>query len=444
MRDLILMAAISVAALIGFRRPSLGALTFVFLGFFSPQSYTWGFARTFPFSQVIAVSTILGLFVSSERKALPLQRETILLVLLWGFFGISTFGALYPEEALERYIHVSKIFLLIVIVVMVINSQDKLYSLIRVIGFSLGFYALKGGTFALLSGGGHTVYGPETSFLYANNSIGLALAMNIPVLIYLLRTEQSSQVRWIIRAMLFTSYPAIVCTYSRGAWLGMVVATVVSLLKSRKRFLIIGLGGIIAVVLQTIVPHITPDRLVQRYDALVNYETEDSAQSRFWNWEFCKRVGFARPLIGGGFNYYTIESYAAFYPEFQERWPGKVWSCHSSWLTVFGEHGIPGFLIWLSLVISCMMTLANIRRYARRIPEESHLTDFVEMVKGSLVTYFVIGTFIDAAYFDLLYYFIALTVIQKRVMTSAVTNIDRSPDPLRIGLTSNAYSTAGA
>jgi putative inorganic carbon (HCO3(-)) transporter len=407
-----LLVAVVMASLVALRRPSFGFLTFAFLGFAVPQSFTWGFGRTFPFSQIVAASTIAGLFMSSERKTLAMHRETVLLILLWAFFGVSTLSALYHTEALEQFLLVSKVLLMTIVATLVINTEEKLNSLIRIVGYSLGFYGFKGGLFAIVSGGALIVWGPEDSFLYANNSIGLGLAMNIPILLYLLKIEQSARLRWVLRSMLLFTYPAIVCTYSRGAWLGMVVVTVMSVLKSRKKFFAIGLAGVVILVLQVFSPQITPDRLQERYATLVNYEEDASAQSRLWNWEFCKRVGIARPLSGGGFNLYRLESYANFYPEFLERWPGKVWSCHSSWLSLFAEHGIPGFVVWFTLLIATVRTLRQIRAYGRATGK-LHLLTFVDMIQNSLAAYFVVGTFIDAAYFDIFYYFIAFTIIQK-------------------------------
>jgi len=444
MRDIVLLAAVIAAALMAVRRPSFGLLTFVFLGVVAPQSYTWGFGRTFPFSQLIAISTVVGMFVSPERKTLGIQRETLLLILLWAFFGASTFVALYPGEALEAFLLVSKIFLMIIVATFVINSEEKLNSLIRVIGYSLGFYGLKGGFFAIVSGGGFIVWGPEDSFLYANNSIGLGLAMNIPVLLYLLKVEQGSWRRWILRSMLFLTYPAIICTYSRGAWLGMIMVTAMSVLKSRRRFVALVLAGLVVLAVQ-IGPRIAPDRLQQRFDSLVNYEEDSSAQSRFWNWEFCKRVGLARPLSGGGFNLYRLESYANFYPEFLTQWPGKVWSCHSTWLTLFAEHGIPGFVIWFTLLICCLMSLRQIRAYGKRAGS-LYLSNFVDMVQNSLVAYFVVGTFIDAAYFDIFYYFVAFIIIQKGMILRQTREAARSVAPAEFGrlLTTGTAVDAGS
>ena len=418
MRDIILLAAVAIASLIAIRRPSFGLLTFAFLGFIAPQSYTWGFARIFPFSQIVAVSTILGIFLSSEKKTFFIRRETFLLISLWACFGLSTLTALYPTEAFDQFVLVSKIFLMIIVATTVINTEGKLNWLIRVVGYSLGFYGLKGGLFAILSGGDLIVWGPEDSFLYANNSIGLGLAMNIPILLYLLKVEQSSWLRRLLRLTLFLTYPAIICTYSRGAWLGMVIVTVASLFKSRNKVLAVALTVILAVVFQMVVSQIGPERLQDRYDTLVNYQEDASAQSRFWNWEFCKRVGLARPLSGAGFDFYRPESYANFYPEFLTRWPGKVWSCHSTWLTVFAEHGIPGAGIWLALMMCSVISLRQIRAYASTATPKSHLLDFVDMVQNSLIAYVVVGTFIDAAYFDILYYFIGFIVIQKGILAS--------------------------
>jgi len=53
----------------------------------------------------------------------------------------------------------------------------------------------------------------------------LALVMNIPLLYYLLKTETITWLRWLIKAMLLFSFPAVVCTYSRGAWLGLAMVT---------------------------------------------------------------------------------------------------------------------------------------------------------------------------------------------------------------------------
>src|SRR5581483_9684515 len=167
-------------------QPVFGLLLFTCLGFLNPHSMTWGIGRTFPFSQLAGITTIVGYLFWSEPKRFPRQQELMLLLALWGMFGISTLFAIYPDKALTPFIRLSKILLMVFLSLSLINTDQRLHLLLRVIAFSLGFYGFKAGIFVILNGGNYLVWGPEDSFLYANNSIGLALAMNIPLLWYLL------------------------------------------------------------------------------------------------------------------------------------------------------------------------------------------------------------------------------------------------------------------
>lgn len=417
MRDLIFIAIVVACSIVALRRPVFGLLVFVCFGFFNPQGMTWSWGRSFPFAQFTGIATILGYSFWSEPKRFPRQREAFLLLALWGVFGISTLFAIYPDIAMARFIHVSKILLMVVLSMSIINTEHRLLLLLRVIAFSLGFYGLKGGFFAVISGGGYMVWGPEESFLYANNAIGMALTMNIPILIYLLKFETNKWLRWMIKAMIFFSYPAVICTFSRGAWLGLAVVTGLMVWKSRRRFMIITVAGILAIVLLPILSQTLPQRVVERYDDLVNYKEEASAESRFWNWEFCKRVGLSHPLTGGGFEYYSKELYAVYFPEFIARWGSqKVWSCHSIWYTIFGEHGFPGLIFWIGLLGSYLLSLRKMRASASRHPEMSWAVHCADMLQSAVLAYMVVGTFLDAAYFDMFYYLIAILVISKEMI----------------------------
>src|SRR5262249_14878477 len=119
-------------------------------------------------------------------------------------------------------------------------------------------------------------------------------------------------------------------------------------------------------------------------------------------------------------DFYSLESYAKFYPEFQERWPGKVWSCHSMFLTIFGEHGAVGAAIWVALLVSVLLRLRSLRLYGRLNHQQS-LIDFVDMAQGALVAYFVVGVFLDAAYFEIFYYLIGFVIIQQALISSALS-----------------------
>jgi probable O-glycosylation ligase (exosortase A-associated) len=413
MRDLVLIIFVVVCGLLALKRPVIGILTFVFLGFLNPQSMTWGLGRRLPFSQFVAISTIVGYFFSSEPKRLPRQRETFLLIALWAVFTVSTFLAFHPDKAFERLIFISKILLMVLFSTLIINDETKLRWFLRVIALSLGFYALKGGFFAFVTGGKYLVLGPEESFLEANNAIGLALGMNLPLLAYLIKTESNRWLRRVMIAMFIFTYPAIICTFSRGAWVGLGIATVLIIWKSRYRFVIVPALGVIGIVTLSYFPQVFPERVVDRYSDLVNYAEEASVQSRLANWECCRRIGMVNPIAGAGFDFYSVEIYEKYFPEFLERYPNKIWSCHGVWHTIFAEHGFPGIFVFVGLVISSLMSLRKIQSQGLANPPLSH---YAEMLTAALITFGVVGTFYDAAYFDMFYYLVAAIIIIKEII----------------------------
>lgn len=427
MRDTLLTAIVIVCSIVALRRPFYGVLTVAGLTYLNPQSFTWTFGRTFRYSQIMGAATIAGYVLSRERKPLLNFRETRLLIMLWATFGISTLFAIQPAQALARLILVSKTLLMAFLSTSLITTQRRLHLLLRVIAFSLGFYALKGGVFVLLTGGKYTVWGPELSVFEASNSIGFALAMNIPLLVLLSRIETHPWLRLLTRVMLLLSYPATIATYSRGAWLGLAVATALLVLRSKYRIRLVTAGLALGILFGPSLLKWLPDRLVDRYDELVQYEQEASAESRFWNWEFCKRVGLAQPLYGAGFEFYGRELYAKYFPEFIDRWgTNKYWSCHSMWFTILGEHGVPAVILWVTLLGSCLLSLRQLRLFGRTHPGMLWIAHYAEMLHASLVTFMVIGTFLDTAYFSIYYDLVAVIIILKGIVGRGQTEASLS------------------
>ncbi len=413
MRDILLLALTGTLSATALVRPVVGILAYVAYSVMGPHSYAWGFARSFPHVKTLAICTLLGYAFWSEPRQFPRQRELIWLLALWGVFGCSTALALAPDRAIDFFVHVSKIFLMILICVSLINTEDRLHLLTKIIALSIGFYGLKGGIFVLRSGGVAPIEGPDDSYLQANNALGMAMAMNVPLLFYLSKTESNAWLRRLMRAMLVLSYPAVAGTFSRGAWLGLAVVTGLLVLKAKSKALKVVAAMTLVVAAFVIVPRLSSEQLANRFSTVNNLEQDTSAQSRLWSWTFCARVGLELPLSGAGFDYYSLEAYARFYPEFLERWPGKVWSCHSVWLTIWGELGIPGVLAWGGLLISSLLSLKRLKQYTVTQPEPQWVGHYAEMLQLSLVAYMICGSFVDIAYFEMYYFMVALIILIK-------------------------------
>lgn len=416
MRDAILMVmtlSIGVGAL---RNPYLGMLAYVGYSLLGPHSYTWSFARSFPHVQLIAAATIVGYMLSTRKSGLPRQRQLAYLGILLGIFTLSTLMGLEPALAYVELIRMVKVLLMVLFLVLIIDDEQRLYQLLRVITLSLGLYAVKAGIFFLGSGGAGLVVGPSETFLEANNSIGVALAMNVPLLVYMARMESRPWLRTSMRIMTVLSYPAVIGTSSRGAWLGLALVSVLLLLRRGVSPAKVAIAAVFAALILAVFPLTMPDNIVKRYEALENYEEDGSAQSRFWSWRFCATVGLSRPVLGAGFNFHSIDAYRRYMPEMLEKWPGKLWSCHSTWLGMLSDHGVPAFALWITLLVSCLTSLRQMRRYAPDDLTLSWVRSYGTMLEISLLGFILMATFLDFAYFELYYQFVGVIVIINEIL----------------------------
>ena len=118
------------------------------------------------------------------------------------------------------------------------QDRARLRWLYMVPALGIGFYGFKGGIWVLVTGGGELVFGPDMSFFADNNTLGLALCMVLPILLYLSRDEKRQWLKRILQVTFCLSIISIIFTYSRGAFLGLFVILSVLIWRSpwRMRF----------------------------------------------------------------------------------------------------------------------------------------------------------------------------------------------------------------
>ena len=156
MRTIILLIVVLICSGVAVRRPYIGVLTFAWLGFFNPQSYTW---VEIPYSLIVALATVSGFLLSSEPKTdSDAARNDTDGDAMGNFWRDQLVCYVFPDRAMIQLNFVSKIFLMVFITICVLTSQDKLHSLVRVIALSLGFYAVKSAIFVVMTGGTQMVW----------------------------------------------------------------------------------------------------------------------------------------------------------------------------------------------------------------------------------------------------------------------------------------------
>ena len=77
LRDILLFGILLAVLLLIMRRPFYGCLGWVIFGVMNPHRLSWGLAYDFPFSQIIAVATLLGLVLTKQHRSIKGGAATI-------------------------------------------------------------------------------------------------------------------------------------------------------------------------------------------------------------------------------------------------------------------------------------------------------------------------------------------------------------------------------
>jgi probable O-glycosylation ligase (exosortase A-associated) len=408
MRDIAITLAVFGSLPFILARPWIGILVWTWLGFMNPHRLAWGFSTTMPFAMIVAVTTIVAIFISREPKKFSRQPEMLLMLVFLAWMLVTTVMAYYPALAWEQFNKVWKIFLMIFVATLVINTRERLQALVWVIALSIGFYGVKGGLFTLLTGGGFHVRGPEGTFIAGNNEIGLALCMTIPFLYYLQQIASHRLLRLAMLGAVMLTVVAAMGTQSRGALLGLGAMGAFLWLKSPNK---VQIGLLVGVSVLVLVP-IMPDTWVERMQTIRTYGEDASAMGRLNAWGMAFNLASAR-LFGGGFETFRQAQFAQFAPD-----PRYQADAHSIYFEVLGEQGFPGLALFLLIAGMTWLSASRIIRACKRNQELKWLRDLMAMTQVSMIAYLVAGAFLGLAYFDYFYNLVVIVVIAKDLEAS--------------------------
>src|SRR3990172_4940999 len=224
MRDILLTLILIPLVPACLFRPWIGILGWLWVAYFSPHGQTWGFGRSIPIALLIGGATLVGLLFTRDRKPLSRAPGVYLLFAFAVDFTFTTILSLNPNLAWGKWQWVTKGLLMTFVAMTLFQDRVRLRYMYMVTALSLGFFGVRGFFWVLRTGGGGGwVMGPDLSFFSDNNELGLALCMILPILLYLSREEPRPWLKLLFRATFAMSAVSILFTYSRGAYLGLMV-----------------------------------------------------------------------------------------------------------------------------------------------------------------------------------------------------------------------------
>jgi probable O-glycosylation ligase (exosortase A-associated) len=408
MRDIILVLVVLASIPLILRKPFFGVLVWIWLGLMNPHRLCWGFATELPFSQIIAVILLISFLISKESKRIHWNGLLVLLALWWVWMLIAALGADFGNPWSE-WGRIWKIMLLTFVMIILTNSRERLNAIVIIAVLSIGFYAVKGGIFTILTGGSYRVWGPARSFIGGNNEVGLAMIMTLPLMRYLQLSATRKSVKriWILAMSL--TFVAILGTQSRGAFVGVAVMFLYLILKSRNR---VGLALLLVLLIPAAL-WMMPESWYARMNTIETYQQDASAMSRINVWHTAWNATLDHPITGCGFNMWTRDLFNKYAPD-----PSSVHDVHSIYFEVLGETGFVGLGIFLLIGVTALLTLRRVGVYAAAEQRLTWMRDLSSMVFVSLMGYAASGAFLGLAYFDYYYLMVAITVTLQRLMTT--------------------------
>lgn len=412
MRDMTLFVMLLALVWMAWRKPWIGVVGLALLGAMHPQSYGGEWMSRFPVYRVLFLVTCVAVGVDYWRtKRYPRlfwDWRLAVLGLLFAHFALTTQLALLPDTARGRLIEVSMLVPPLLLTLWLADSREKLHYLIVATAAGIALVALKGGYWAVMTGFADRVYGPPNSQIGGNNEFAVALAMTIPLLVLWLRQTHDRPLRWTIIAAITLCYIAALTSWSRGGLVSLAAMSAFLVWNSKQKYLAVLLVAAgVAVALVNL-----PEKWLSRMETISSYEEDQSFQGRQATWRQGLSYLQRDPWTGSGF-----EGWRAVTAKFSGRGDPATLDWHSAYIEVLAEHGIPGFILWGTLLAGTMIGLTRMIGHGRR-RGEPWLVDYGAMLRAALVAYAAGGLTLGITYWELLFQLLGYSLIALRLSTA--------------------------
>jgi putative inorganic carbon (HCO3(-)) transporter len=403
MRDVLITLLIFGTLPFILKRPYIGVLVWSWISYMNPHRLTWGFAYNVPFAQIVAVTLLISLLFSKEKKTIPVDGFLIVWIIFLVWITITTLFAIEPVRAFAEYQQVIKIQLMTFVTMMCMRDIKRIHMLVCIICISIGYYSVKGGLFTVLTAGHYRVYGPPQSFIRENNALALATLMVIPLMYYLQSVSQKKWVKLAWLASMLVSCVSALGSQSRGALLALLSLGGYFWLQTRAKII----SGVSIVTLGFLAFTFMPQSWHDRMDTIRNYQEDLSAMGRLGAWDLSRKIAEDR-FIGGGFAPFTLDVYEKYLHPVE-----KPWVAHSIYFSMLACHGWPGLIIFLIILALTWRNLTKIGIATKGDPRLRNINILSRMLKLSLLAFMTGGAFLSLGFFDLPWHIIAIAFLLK-------------------------------
>ncbi|MFY0523470.1 O-antigen ligase family protein [Archangium gephyra] len=336
-------------------------LAFLACIYLSPGEWIPGADRWRPALLTSAMATGLFLLGRVGRRQ-PLWaggQRGVLLMCFCGLAFVSLRWSLYPDVTRSTAAELLKWVLVYLTVINLVTTERRLrWALLALILSSL---ITSRGVIAWHNAGVELVEGYRARWLgvYADpNRMAMSVGIVVPLAVaFFVRRRSAWWVRLACGVAAAMAITAMVLSYSRGGFLGLVASAVTWLVLERHlgRTLVV-----VAVAMAMLV--LSPRSFWDRTRTVSTYEQDASAMSRVEAWTVASRVSLEHPLLGVGAGTFPF-AWRIYGPQHTG---GRVYAAHNVFLQVISDLGFVGLGLFLAFIGSVLGPLWQAAREKER------------------------------------------------------------------------------
>jgi O-antigen ligase len=435
------MLAIGLGVAI-FVRPQLGAYILAVSVFTNMSSIL--IEQGFPgITKPLVALVFLGVLANRllSRDLPGLKRSEWLLLVYGGIWLASSLVANDRDIALRRVADFVKDFVILLCIVYPLESRPGAWKrAVWLVILSAGVLAAIAAYQAVTGHTEQTFFG-FSKFVHAQivenvddgrligplddpNYFGQILVAVLPLALYRVLDERKLMLKLLALATALFLVMAILNTYSRGAFLAMVLVLILIAIERRIRPSLVLLVALSSAVIIPFLPARFTDRLETLSiftDREASVHSEVSFRGRTSEMLVGVRMATDHPLLGVGIGNYAV-NYQDYASQLGLEHRTEDRQAHSLYLEMAAETGMLGVLAFTAVFAAVLLGLNRARGKLNMLPEYRQWPGWITSVQMSIVAYLASSIFLHNDYIRYLWLFVALAMAMIRLADKLSAN----------------------